>query len=215
MNNPIKLSRGNAKIEKALIWNLPAGITCPGATKMCAESCYAKDSAIRFPNVVPQARSRNLEISKSPEFKNLMIQKLKRSRLPRMRIHESGDFFNQKYLNDWVAIIKQDPKRTFWAYTKSWKLNFTEALKLPNLYLRYSVDCTTKKYPRQDLPHAAVSAVREDFFICPSTKVKGHTIKCMKDCLYCIDCKKPLIFRPHGKGAKKITQIESQLELKL
>jgi hypothetical protein len=211
--NPICLSRGNSKIEKALIWNLPAGITCPGATELCKQVCYANDSAVRFPNVVPGSRAHHLELAKSPDFLKNMSQKLKNARLPRMRIHESGDFFNQKYLDTWTELIGQDSNRTFWAYTKSHKLDFTEALKLKNLHLRYSVDCTTKFYPKQDLPHAAVSEVRKDFFVCPSTQAKGHTVKCMKDCLYCTDNRKPLTFRPHGRKSKLVGITEAQTDL--
>jgi len=208
--NPIKFSRGNAKIEKALIWNLPHGKTCPGATEMCKQICYAADSATRFPHVVPGSRAHNLKIARSKNFKDLMEEGLRRDRLPMMRIHESGDFFNQKYLDDWTELIANDPNRTFWAYTKSYNLDFTEALKLPNLYLRYSVDATTKFYPKQDIPHTAVSAVRDDFFICPSTLAKGHTVKCMKDCTFCVDCRKPLIFRPHGGKSGRVITFESQ-----
>lgn len=208
MENPIKLSRGNEKIYKALIWNLPALQTCPGSTELCRVICYAKDAEVLYKNVVPQSRERNLVIAKLPDFRELMIEKLKRSRLTLMRIHESGDFFNQKYLDDWVAIIKQDPGRTYWAYTKSWFLDFTEALKLPNLILRYSVDVTTVHYPKQDIPHAAVSANRDDFFVCPATLVKGHAIMCMKDCSFCTETRKPLIFRAHGGKASRVKKAE-------
>ena len=213
--NPITFSRGNAKIEKALIWNLPAGITCPGATELCKKICYAKDSAVRFPNVVPGSRAHNLETAKSPDFLKHMTQKLKRARLPRMRIHESGDFFNQKYLDNWTELIANDPKRTFWAYTRSHKLDFTEALKLKNLYLRYSADCTTKYYPKQDMPLAAVSEARDDLFICPSTLVKGHTVRCMRDCSFCAECRDGLTFRPHGRKSKLVGKTESQINLDL
>jgi len=208
MENPIKLSRGNGKIYKALIWNIPAGTTCPGKTELCSQICYAKDAEVLYHNVVPQSRQRQLDIAKRPDFKELMIEKLKRSRLQHMRIHESGDFFNQKYLDDWVGIISHYPEMTFWAYTKSWHLDFTEALKLPNLFLRYSVDATTAHYPKQEMPHAAVSANRDDFFICPATLVKGHEIRCMKDCSFCAVTKKSLTFRPHGVKASLVKKTE-------
>ena len=207
--NPIDLSRGNNKIHKALIWNLPDAITCPGATELCKQVCYAHDAAVLHNNVVPQYRARNLEIAHRADFRDLMIQKLKRARLPRMRVHESGDFFNQKYLNDWVEIIKEIPNKEFWIYTKSWMLDFTELLKLPNVTLRYSVDVTTKKYPKQDIPHAVVSAERNDLFVCPSSEVSGHKIKCMKDCFFCTESKEGLIFRPHGQRSARVGELEA------
>jgi len=213
--NPIILSRGNAKINKALIWNLPAGETCPGATKLCKQVCYAKAAAILHSNCVPQSRALHLELAKRKDFAALMIQKLDRARLRRMRIHESGDFFNQTYLNAWVKIIKAHPEYTFWAYTKSYKLDFTEALKLKNLSLRYSVDVTTKHHPKQSMPFAATSESKEGDFVCPSTLVKGHSIQCMKDCSFCVESKESMIFRPHGKKAKLVGITELQSTLKL
>jgi hypothetical protein len=220
-NNPIVLSRGNTKVHKALIWNLPAAKTCPGSTALCREICYAKDAEVLHNNVVPQSRARQLEISKLPNFRELMIEKLNRARLPRMRIHESGDFYSQKYLDDWVAIIQQFPERKFWAYTKSWNLDFTEALKLPNFNLRYSVDVTTAHYPAQDIPLAAVSEEENGTFVCPATLVKGHAIRCMKDCSFCAESKESLTFRPHGNKknrvakAEKLTTDRSQLQEKI
>lgn len=208
--NPIRLSRGNSKIHKALIWNLPAGKTCPGATKLCSEICYAKDAEVFRKNTVPQSRARNWEVAKRPDFADLMIQKLKRSRINQLRIHESGDFFNQKYLNAWVKIIKAYPDMEFWAYTKSYKLDFSEALKLKNLHLRYSVDATTKHYPEQKIPVAVTSSTRKDFFICPSTLAKGHSVKCMLDCSFCKEKRDGLIFRPHGRKAKRVAAEESK-----
>jgi hypothetical protein len=210
--NPIVLSRGNEKIARALIWNLPAGKTCPGATELCSQICYAKDAEVLHNNVVPQSRARQWDIAKRPDFRELMIAKLARARLPRMRIHESGDFYSQKYLDDWVAIILADPDRTFWAYTKSWNLDFTEALKLPNLFLRYSVDATTKHYPKQVMSYAAVSANREDFFVCPATLVKGHAIRCMEHCSFCAEKNESLTFRPHGKKASRVKKTEDLLD---
>lgn len=211
----IYLSRGNEKIDRALIFNLPAIKTCPGATELCKKICYAYDSEVLYKHVAPQSRARNLAFAKDPSFRELMSAKLSRARLPRMRLHESGDFFNQKYLDAWTEIIGRDSKRTFWVYTKSWNLDFTEALKLKNLYLRYSVDATTKKYPAQDIPHAAVSASRDDFFVCPSTKVVGHSIRCMKDCSFCAECREPLTFRPHGHKSRLVGETELQQRLEL
>jgi len=205
----INLSKGNSKIHKALIWNLPSGITCPGATKLCKQICYAKDAEVFRKNTVPQSRAKNLVVAKRPDFKDLMTAKLKKALIPQVRIHESGDFFNQKYLNAWIHIIKDNPDKTFWAYTKSYKLDFSEALKLKNLYLRYSVDCTTTQYPEQKIPVAAASQVRDDLFICPSTLAKGHTVKCMLDCSFCKETRKGLIFRPHGRNAKKVGAAEA------
>jgi len=38
---------------------------------------------------------------------------------PEVRIHESGDFYNQKYLDAWVKVAKSMPNVLFYAYSKS------------------------------------------------------------------------------------------------
>lgn len=213
MKNPIKLSRGNSKIHRALIWNLPAGTTCPGSTEICSATCYAKASEVLHNNCVPQARSVNFELSKRDDFAELMIDKLKRARLDKVRIHESGDFYSQKYLDAWVDIISNITTKTFWAYTKSWVLDFSKARELGNFHLRYSIDASTKHLPKLELPAAMVSAFSDDFFVCPSTLAKGHSVQCMKDCSYCIE--EPigsLIFRPHGSKKALIGKMESELK---
>jgi len=199
----IKLSHGNSKIFKALIWNLPAGKTCPGATELCKKGCYAKASEIRFPNVVPQSRKRNLDTSRTKTFVEDMVAAINCSSYEKFRIHESGDFYSQKYLDDWTKIIKQCPDTIFWAYTKSYKLDFSKILKLKNVVMRYSVDASTEHLPKQKMAKAHTSATYNKSFVCPSTLAKGHSVRCMKDCSFCIESKNGITFRPHG-GKKKV-----------
>ena len=212
MKSPIKLSRGNAKIYRALIWNLPNGITCPGATELCKKVCYAKDSAVLYKDVSPY-RLNNFKVAKRSDFADLMIDKLNRARINKVRIHESGDFFSQAYLNKWVKVIKSCPEKRFWAYTKSHQLDFSEALTLKNLSLRYSVDVTTKKYPKQDIARAYMSEYSCKVLVCPSSEVKGHAIRCMKDCSVCLEKGVPVIFRPHGTNIKIAKMYEEKKPL--
>lgn len=210
MKNQIKLAEGNSKIHKALIWNIRARQTCPGATELCKKVCYAKATEDFRKEKTTNARDRHTAAAKEDDFQDRMKDELKGVR-NYMRIHESGDFFNQKYLDDWVAVIKANPQITFWAYTKSWQLDFSEALKLPNLYLRYSVDASTKHYPKQKMPIAEVSAMSEEHFVCPGAAGKGHEVKCMRDCHFCVENREPLIFRPHGTYKKVATEMEQTI----
>lgn len=36
-----------------------------------------------------------------------------------LRLHVSGDFFNQSYFDAWLEVAKQTPSKIFYAYTKS------------------------------------------------------------------------------------------------
>lgn len=210
-NAQIYLSRGNEKIVQSYIFNLPIQVSCPGATKLCKACCYAKPPEYLYPTC-KTSRDRNLETSKKADFSELIIAKLKSGKFKRLRIHESGDFYNQAYLDKWVKIIKARPDITFWAYTKSFRLDFTEAKKLPNFYLRVSTDASsTKEALRTRLPKSILSSEKiEGLFTCPSSEVEHHAVQCMKDCYYCIENRLPLVFLPHGTYKNKVKTFEME-----
>jgi hypothetical protein len=107
-------------------WNLPTGITCPFALE-CKVSvdritgkfnikkgqykCYAA-SPERFP-AVREHRWKNFEFVKNGGIP-IIPNKCKA-----IRIHASGDFFNQSYFDMWIELAKINPNIEFWAYTKS------------------------------------------------------------------------------------------------
>jgi hypothetical protein len=107
-------------------WNLPTGWTCPFAkeclvkvdrgsgkfqNKSNSYKCYAAN-AERFP-AVRNHRWNNFEHVKNGN-KPILPKDAKA-----IRIHASGDFFNQKYFDMWIEIANQNPDVEFWAYTKS------------------------------------------------------------------------------------------------
>lgn len=107
-------------------WNLPAGHSCPFAKdckiKVDRETgkfdtigkgyrCYAA-IAERFPGV-RNSRWNNFEYilfgGKLTLPKNAKF----------VRIHGSGDFYNEIYFLQWVELARENPKVLFWAFTKS------------------------------------------------------------------------------------------------
>jgi hypothetical protein len=107
-------------------WNLPTGSTCPFAMecKVTVDritgkfdihrgqyKCYAAGPE-RFPGV-REHRWKNFEHTKNGN-KPILPKDCKA-----VRIHASGDFYNQDYFNMWVDIAKENPSIEFWAYTKS------------------------------------------------------------------------------------------------
>lgn len=65
-----------------------------------------------------------------------------------IRIHVSGDFFNQKYFNAWVSVAKLNPSIIFYAYTKSlkyWLDYLDNDILPPNLKLTASWDGSNSK----------------------------------------------------------------------
>lgn len=107
-------------------WDLPTGSSCPFA-KECKVTvdretgkfdihdgeyrCYAA-AAERFP-AVRQHRWENFEFIRAGGTPQLPAD------CKAVRIHSSGDFFNQEYFDLWCWIAKQNPTVEFWAFTKS------------------------------------------------------------------------------------------------
>ena len=120
-------SRGNKKLPKeTLIWNLPSGKTCPSSTPLCTKWCYAKKAERLYPNVLP-SRIKKFKFSKSVNFVKNVIKELTSYKFnwEQVRIHESGDFYSQKYLNDWFKIINKFNNKIFYCYTKSYQLDWS------------------------------------------------------------------------------------------
>lgn len=147
----LKFSKGNAKLGKqTLIFNLPAGKTCPGAS-LCkafavkgadgrtkvqdgpetAFRCFAASSEAQYPATFA-ARAENLEtivqalreggVDSAADLINQGIQTNRTKHTKLVRIHESGDFFNLDYLIAWVKVAEQNPDLKFYCYSKSLNL---------------------------------------------------------------------------------------------
>lgn len=147
---------GILKLKKSWIYqfNLPAGITCPGA-KQCKRwvspwtgetmsgpdsewECYAIRSERRYPEVLP-ARWNNLIVLKNAISAERMAEIIEEC-LPRnarvIRIHESGDFWNRRYLEAWIMVAERNPGIVFFGYSKT---QWAADAHLPeNMFLHYS-----------------------------------------------------------------------------
>ena len=104
--------------------------------------CYAASDEAKSPQV-RAARHWNFELLRR-ETEYEMVKRINAS-LPKkakiIRIHVSGDFFNQKYFNAWVSVAKLNPNILFYAYTKSLKYWIEYHTSLPtNLKLTASWD---------------------------------------------------------------------------
>jgi len=116
----------NSKIKKSKHRTFNFGIpayqsgtglkTCPNAGA-CAKGCYALAGAYRFSNVA-QAFERRLALTLTDEFIDVMLKEIDETRAERIRIHDSGDFYSEEYLDRWVKIMIARPNVEFYAYTK-------------------------------------------------------------------------------------------------
>jgi hypothetical protein len=199
------LKRNNHKIKGALIWNLPCGITCPGKTIDCDKFCYAKAAERTWSANVQGSRFRNYVSSLKNDFVQNIIADIKKSKLKFIRIHESGDMYSQEYLNKWIRIIRACPDRRFYAYTKSYQLDFSEAMKLRNFAIRYSIDLSTEKFI-DGMPVAVTSKEKPKGAVqCAASfnlKVMSH--KCIQDCTFCTQKKGNVWFPPHGTNGRHV-----------
>ena len=69
-----------------------------------------------------------------------------------VRIHESGDFWNENYMKAWIMVAKARPQQKFYAYTKSLGMWYNLRDFIPsNFYLTAShggtLDYLLPKYP--------------------------------------------------------------------
>lgn len=148
------LKNTNSKLGKSIyVFNLPAGISCPGKTEFCASICYAAKVERIYTNT-KQAYARNLDrwLQDSIQWRLDMIQEINKTGAKVIRIHANGDFIDAAYINAWRMIAETFPKVQFFAYTRSWRvaslLPALEAFRaLPNVSLLASVDPTTGAAP--------------------------------------------------------------------
>lgn len=138
------ISEGNDKTS-CFSFDLPAQVTCPGATDLCKSKCYAFKLASAYPNV-GRKYARNLEFANEGAFVYYMIGSIPRK--CEFRIHVSGDFSSVEYIEKWIAIAKARPDVTFYTYTRSWRVaSLWSALRklaaLPNVNVNLSCDSDT------------------------------------------------------------------------
>jgi hypothetical protein len=115
--------RGNRKMSAAT-FSLPAAKSCPGKTSACVANCYARKAEKAYPTVLP-SHKRNMAETRRPDFVPLMVDLITKKAPRFFRIHESGDFYSQAYLDKWCTICKSCPGTKFLAFTKSFHLNFS------------------------------------------------------------------------------------------
>lgn len=168
------ISSGNRKMTLPT-FSLPSKQTCPGCTALCLKTCYAAKAERAYPQVLP-CRKNNLKASKLTGFTGQMIEAIKAKGKQWFRIHESGDFYSQWYLDKWIAIAKALPEVKFLAFTKSFHLDYS---KLPkNLVVIWSVFPDTDK---ASIPPGTRAYAGE-------YKPRRKTLECPGNCDSCLVC---------------------------
>ncbi|MFJ8965334.1 hypothetical protein ACIRG5_38710 [Lentzea sp. NPDC102401] len=111
-------------------WSLPAWAgrladgrtfnTCPSAG-VCAQACYARHGTYTWP-VVRAKHHANLAfvLDDLSAWETAMVTELSAAKFHGawIRIHDSGDFFSDAYLQAWLRICLARPGTNFYAYSK-------------------------------------------------------------------------------------------------
>lgn len=203
----LHFSHGNAKLNKnTVIFNLPAGKTCPGALYCLSFAvtdengkrsirdgehtqfrCFAASSEVQYDGVY-QNRADNLQqiISSIREGNcvdliNESLQKARKKSTKLVRIHESGDFFSGVYLDAWITVAKLNPDLKFYCYSKN--LPLFVGLTLPdNFYFTASYGGKFDHYIDAGVfPRYSKVFMTEDDAIAAGFKVDSQDKSCFED----------------------------------
>jgi hypothetical protein len=132
VRRPARLLTQNSEMRQIGVWNwsLPAWAgrladgrtynTCPSAG-ICAQACYARHGTYTWP-VVRAKHQANLMyvLDDLAGWQAAMVAELGATKFRGtwIRIHDSGDFFSDAYLQAWLDICRARPDTNFYAYTK-------------------------------------------------------------------------------------------------
>lgn len=139
------LSVSNTKVQKNILrtasFSLEAIKTCPFAGD-CKTGCFALAGNYVFKNVKAKQQQR-LDASKQSDFVDVINAELRRLRVGAVRVHDSGDYYDESYLDKWIKIAESNPSVTFYSYTKSIRFfksdKFTWRRSLPdNMVITFS-----------------------------------------------------------------------------
>ncbi len=129
------ISKGNSKMTIPT-WSLPSHRTCPSKTKLCSKHCYAVKAERQYKQVLP-CRKQNYRDSLRGDFVDMLASIIGRGKSGYFRIHESGDFYSQEYLDKWIAIANRLPDIRFLAFTKCFGLDYSQVPS--NLVIYWSI----------------------------------------------------------------------------
>lgn len=137
-------------------FGLPAGkaYSCPGATSVCENVCYAGKLEKLFKGVKVNLLH-NWDLLKDEDLQGMysllseMVAEfktecVKKSAPMLFRIHWDGDFFSDTYAQAWRLVIEEHPDIRFWVYTRV-KSAALILKGIDNLSLYYSTDSENKE----------------------------------------------------------------------
>ncbi len=148
----------NSKLKKENIFkfSLPVLKTCPQALR-CIDFCYGlQGHYVTFKESIDKAHNNNFCLTKHKLFEQILVAEIHKRKIKTIRLHDTGDFYSQAYLNKWSRIASFCNDTFFYAYTKSLNLNFDDFLSLPNTKIIQSFGGKLDKLIDKRKPHCIV-----------------------------------------------------------
>lgn len=200
LSGPQKIS-----VKDRCAFSIPAGpeFGCPGATKAC-KGCYAQKRRHLW-SPVQKVFAENwkllckFEQDNNTDGATQAILKQIRKDAKIFRLYESGDFHSQWSVDVWSNVIRAKKNVLFWAYTRSFHLNFTSLTRNKNFALWASTDNFNKQEAKQFVRRFRKSGVKHAYgpwehdddlptnsFVCPVTMGQIELSGACEKCSLCI-----------------------------
>lgn len=195
----VYISDGNRRMNIPT-FSLISEHTCPNATELCKKHCYAKKAERAYPNAFINRMTNTFDTLKAT-FVNETKVLISKKKNTYIRIHESGDFYSQEYLNKWFKICKMFPGKKFLTYTQMFNLDWKEKPK--NMVVYWTIWPDTAIIPKKGLKAYVIDngagkipLYKKNIVGFRCKKGKGNTVTCEK-CLYCFKGKGNVLFKIH------------------
>jgi len=195
----VYISNGNRRMNIPT-FSLVSEHTCPNATKLCKKYCYAKKAERYYKNPFISRMTNTFDTLKAT-FIDEMKKAITHKDSKYIRIHESGDFYSQEYLDKWFKICEAFPNKQFLVYSQMFNLDWTN--KPQNMIVYWTIWPDTEAIPDSGLKAFVIDNGKG---MIPKYKFKVAGHKCKKgkgskltcdNCLYCFKGGGNVLFKIH------------------
>ena len=189
-------TKGNTKIhESVLCFSLPPIKTCPNH-EHCASCCYAAVPYRMYPSTKAKWDANYYTTQNTDQFVRLAISELTAAEAKGhevTRIHVSGDFYSQEYVDAWHEVIEHMHNMMFYTYTKA-----MEHFMLAHLIIKENINIIDSiahdGLPNFGPPLRVYELQQQGYHICPaSNPANKDKLVCGLECTHC-----------HIKGNEKV-----------
>ena len=203
-----RLKLGNSKLPNYVaVFDLPAGPPKEGGTCLncatCWETCYARKAQRMYPQTRRwRDTNRDLMEQALPELFHLIFEQIQYDpKIQIVRIHSSGDFMSNQYIDYWAWLVKTmkelRPEVQFYTYTKvlhKFRAAFNRLADAGcNIVDSCNGDPDSKNFGNEQWCYAFMR--NHITFTCPATFKNAET-KCMENCRHCLTSDR-VIFLEH------------------